>query len=181
MRPCFQGYLTRNDIVEHNNITNETAEVHSMSMEFFTGKWMDLFFGSRGDDYRKMHLEDAIAFIPYGCMIDEFQEIIYTKPELTPSERRKIWQTARKEYKLHLAFEDDEFFSDGRTWQLQKHVYNWPFYYIDYCLAQTCALQFKMIMDEDYRGSLAKIYCLLGICKRLFSDHAAECWTEKSF
>lgn len=160
---AFQGYLTRNDeIVEHNNITNETAEVHSMSMEFFTGKWMDLFFGSRGDDYQKMHLEDAIAFIPYGCMIDEFQEIIYTKPELTPDERREVWKQLEKEYKPHLAFEDDEFFSEGRTWQLQKHVYNWPFYYIDYCLAQTCALQFKMIMDEDYKEAWQKYlaFCL---------------------
>lgn len=154
---AFQGYLTRNyEILEHNNITSETAEVHSMSMEFFTEKWMDLFFGDRAGDYKKMHLEDAIAFIPYGCMIDEFQEIVYTKPELTPAERREVWKTLEKEYKPHLAFEDDEFFGDGRTWQLQKHVYNWPFYYIDYCLAQTCALQFKIRMDEDYDDAWQK-------------------------
>lgn len=160
---AFQGYLTRNDeIVEHNNITSETAEVHSMSMEFFTGKWMDLFFGNRADDYRKMQLEDAIAFIPYGCMIDEFQEIIYTKPELIPSERRAVWKQLEKEYKPHLAFEDDDFFSAGRTWQVQKHVYNWPFYYIDYCLAQTCALQFKIRMDTDYKAAWQKYiaFCL---------------------
>ena len=159
---AFQGYLTRKDeIIEHNNITNETAEVHSMSMEFFTDKWMDLFFGNRGSDYRKMHLADAIAFIPYGCMIDEFQEIIYTNPEMTPSGRREVWQQLEKEYKPHLAF-TDEFFSAGRSWQLQKHVYNWPFYYIDYCLAQTCALQFKTIMDEDYTMAWQKYiaFCL---------------------
>lgn len=160
---AFQGYLTRNyEILEHNNITSETAEVHSMSMEFFTEKWMDLFFGDRAGDYKKMHLEDAIAFIPYGCMIDEFQETVYTKPELTPAERREVWRTLEKEYKPHLAFEDDEFFGDGRTWQLQKHVYNWPFYYIDYCLAQTCALQFKIRMDEDYSDAWQKYitFCL---------------------
>ena len=160
---AFQGYLTRNyEIVEHNNITSETAETHSMSMEFFTEKWMDLFFGDRADDYRKMHLEDAIAFIPYGCMIDEFQEIIYTKLELTPYERREVWKRLEKEYKPHLSFGDDEFFGDGRTWQLQKHVYNWPFYYIDYCIAQTCALQFKIRMDEDYKDAWQKYveFCL---------------------
>lgn len=160
---AFQGYLTRNyEILEHNHITSETAEVHSMSMEFFTDKWMDLFFGDRADDYKKMHLEEAIAFIPYGCMIDEFQEIVYTKPELTPDERREVWKTLEKEYKPHLAFKDDEFFGDGRTWQLQKHVYNWPFYYIDYCLAQTCALQFKIRMDEDYGDAWEKYitFCL---------------------
>lgn len=160
---AFQGYLTRNyEIAEHNNITMETAETHSMSMEFFTDKWMDLFFGNRGDDYRKMHLEDAIAFIPYGCMIDEFQEIMYTKPELTPCERREVWKQLEKEYKPHLAFKENEFFSDGRTWQMQKHVYNWPFYYIDYCLAQTCALQFKIKMDENHKDAWQKYiaFCL---------------------
>jgi len=160
---AFQGYLTRNDeIVEHNNITMETAEVHSMSMEFFTEQWMDLFFGNRGADYKKMHLEDAIAFIPYGCMVDEFQEIIYTKPELTAGERRAVWQRLETEYKPHLAFADDEFFSAGRTWQLQRHVYNSPFYYIDYCLAQTCALQFKTIMDENHQDAWQKYttFCL---------------------
>lgn len=156
---AFQGFVTRNDeITEHNNITSETAEVHSMSMEFFTERWMNLFFGDRADDYRKMHLEDAIAFIPYGCMIDEFQEIVYTKPELTPSQRREVWKQLEKEYKPHLAFEYDPFYGDGRTWQMQKHVYNWPFYYIDYCLAQTCALQFKVIMDENYQDAWQKYF-----------------------
>lgn len=154
---AFQGYITRNDEVpEHNNITSETAETHSMSMEFFTEKWMELFFGNRADNYRKMHLEDAISFIPYGCMIDEFQEIIYTKPQLTPDERRGVWQQLEKEYKPHLDFKYSEFFRDGRTWQMQKHVFNWPFYYIDYCLAQTCALQFKIKMDENYEDAWKK-------------------------
>jgi M3 family oligoendopeptidase len=159
----FQGYLTRNDeILEHNDITMETAETHSMSMEFFADKWMELFFGDRADDYRKMNLKDAIAFIPYGCMVDEFQEIIYTKPKLTPKERREVWSKLEKEYKPHLAYMDDEFYSDGRRWQMQKHVYNYPFYYIDYCLAQTCALQFKIRMDEDYKDAWQKYlsFCL---------------------
>lgn len=156
---AFQGFVTRNDeIVEHNNITSETAEVHSMSMEFFTERWMKLFFGERAEDYRKMHLEDAIAFIPYGCMIDEFQEIVYTKPELTPDQRKEVWKQLEKEYKPHLAFEYDPFYGDGRTWQMQKHVFNWPFYYIDYCLAQTCALQFKVLMDENYEDAWQKYF-----------------------
>ncbi|GKX66498.1 M3 family oligoendopeptidase [Inconstantimicrobium mannanitabidum] len=160
---AFQGFITRNDeIMENNDITSETAEVHSMSMEFFAEKWMELFFGHRADDYRKMHLEDAIAFIPYGSMVDEFQEIIYTKPELTPAERREVWKQLEKEYKPHLDFNDDKFYGDGRTWQLQQHIYNWPFYYIDYCLAQTCALQFKTRMDEDYKVAWDKYlaFCL---------------------
>lgn len=154
---AFQGFITRNDeIREHNNIKMETAETHSMSMEFFTDKWMELFFGNRADDYRKMHLEDAIAFIPYGCMVDEFQEIVYSKPGLTKEERRQVWKDLEKQYKPHLKYENDEFQGEGRRWQLQKHIYMYPFYYIDYCIAQTCALQFKIKMNEDYNDAWNK-------------------------
>ena len=59
-------------ICEFADITMETAEIHSMSMEYFTYNWMELFFGDRKDDYLKMHLEDSAAFVPYGCMVDEF-------------------------------------------------------------------------------------------------------------
>ena len=154
---AFQGFITRNDeIMEHNNIKMETAETHSMSMEFFTEKWMELFFGERAHDYRKMHLEDAIAFIPYGCMVDEFQEIVYSKPELTKEERLKVWQDLEMQYKPHLKYENDMFEREGRRWQLQRHIYVCPFYYIDYCIAQTCALQFKIKMDEDYNDAWNK-------------------------
>lgn len=151
---AFQGFVTRDyEILEHNDITMETAEVHSMSMEFFTSKWMELFFGDRVDDFKKVQFEDAIAFIPYGCMVDEFQEIIYSKPELTAVERREVWKKLEKEYKPHLNYKYDKFFEDGRRWQTQKHVYNYPFYYIDYCLAQICAIQFKVKMDENYEDA----------------------------
>ena len=154
---AFQGFITRNyEIMEHNNIKMETAETHSMSMEFFTEKWMELFFGERAHDYRKMHLEDAIAFIPYGCMVDEFQEIVYSKPELTKEERLKVWQDLEMQYKPHLKYENDMFEREGRRWQLQRHIYVCPFYYIDYCIAQTCALQFKIKMDEDYNDAWNK-------------------------
>lgn len=85
---AFQGYVYGSDpIEEHWDITMETAEIHSMSMEFFTEPWMNLFFKEEADTYRQMHLEDAIAFIPYGCMVDEFQHIVYSNPDLTPDER----------------------------------------------------------------------------------------------
>ena len=57
---AFQGYLSGMDeIREHSDITMETAEIHSMSMEFFAERWMELFFGDRASDYIAMHLEDA--------------------------------------------------------------------------------------------------------------------------
>lgn len=97
---AFQGYLLRDEeIREFADITMETAEIHSMSMEYFAYNWMELFFGDRKDDYLKMHLEDSAAFVPYGCMVDEFQHIVYEKPEMTPAERKAVWAGLEKVYR----------------------------------------------------------------------------------
>ena len=152
---AFQGYLTADDpILEHADITMETAETHSMSMEFFTNPWMDLFFGDRADDFKRSQVEDAVAFIPYGCMVDEFQHIVYDHPEMTPQERKAAWKELEKVYKPHLDFgEEYPFFGSGSYWQRQNHIYAGPFYYIDYCIAQTSAFQYRIWMEKDYKAA----------------------------
>ena len=70
----------------------ETAETHSMSMEFFAWKYMDKFFGEKADAYKYKHLFSALAFIPYGIIVDYFQEIVYENPEMTPEERKAVWR-----------------------------------------------------------------------------------------
>ena len=165
---AFQGYLSGFDkIQEHRDITMETAEIHSMSMEFFTEKYMEMFFGDKADAYRTMHLEDAVAFIPYGCMVDEFQHIVYENPEMTPAQRHAAWKRLEKEYKPHLDYEGSPFFEKGGFWQKQLHIYDYPLYYIDYCLAQSCALQYKAWMDENYEEAW-KSY--LKLCRLSASD-----------
>lgn len=151
---AFQGYISGKDpILEHSDITMETAETHSMSMEFFTEPWMDRFFGDRADEYRMMHLEEAVTFVPYGCMVDEFQHIVFENPDLTPAERKAAWRRLEKEYKPHLDYTGNAFLEAGGFWQRQHHIYSMPFYYIDYCLAQTDALQYKVWMDRDYKAA----------------------------
>ena len=151
---AFQGYVTRDDeIKEHNDLTMETAEIHSMSMEYFTYQWMDKFFGDRADEYRKMHFMDAITFVPYGCMVDEFQHIIYDKPELTPAERKAVWADLEKQYRPWLDYEDNEFFTTGGWWQKQGHIFWDPFYYIDYVIASVVAMEFKVWMDKDFKDA----------------------------
>lgn len=165
---AFQGFVARDfDIQEYRDITMETAEIHSMSMEFFTGKYMEQFFGDRAADYRRMQIEDAIIFIPYGCMVDEFQHLVYENPDMTPAERKATWAKLEKEYRPHMDYEDDAYFANGGFWQKQQHIYAMPFYYIDYCLAQTCALQYKTKMDEDFNKAWESY---LKLCKLSASD-----------
>lgn len=173
---AFQGYLYGSDpIEEHWDITMETAEIHSMSMEYFTEPWMELFFKEDADVYRQMHLEDSAIFIPYGCMVDEFQHIVYSNPDMTPEERHAAWKKLEKEYRPHLDYEGDPFFEKGGFWQKQLHIYDYPFYYIDYVLAQTCAMQYKIWMDEDYEAAWQSY---LKLCKLSASDFYTDMLKE---
>lgn len=152
---AFQGYLAAADpIREHADIGMETAEIHSMSMEFFTEPWYPLFFGKEtAQEYTDMHLEDAVIFVPYGCMVDEFQHIIYDNPNLTPKERKQVWKDLERDYKPHLFYDGLEFFENGFFWQKQHHIYSFPLYYIDYVIAQLCAFEYKIWMDKDRKAA----------------------------
>ncbi len=166
---AFQGFLLRDEeIREYADITMETAEIHSMSMEYFTYRWMDSFFGDRGDDYRRMHFADAAIFVPYGCMVDEFQHRVYAEPDMTPAQRKQVWAELEKVYRPHLDYDNDPFFANGGFWQRQSHIFQCPFYYIDYVLASVCAMQFKVRMDQDFDAAWADYVKLCNLSARDF-------------
>ena len=134
----------------------ETHECHSMSMEFLCHKYMDAFFGKNADKYRYKHIVDAISFIPYGVIVDEFQHIVYENPNLTPAERKAEYLKLEKKYRPYLSFEGIPYLELGTRWQYQMHIYESPFYYIDYCLAQCVALGFLVLSRENFDGALEK-------------------------
>ena len=130
--------------------TIEACECHSMSMEFLTAPWHHLFFGKQTEKYELGHCEDALVFIPYGCMVDEFQHKVYENPEMTPEERNELWLSLEKKYRPWIDFDQLPFYSRGGGWQRQLHIYEVPLYYIDYCMAQTVAFQFWNLSRENY-------------------------------
>ena len=130
--------------------TIEACECHSMSMEFLTAPWHHLFFGKQTDKYELGHCEDALVFIPYGCMVDEFQHKVYENPEMTPEQRNELWLSLEKKYRPWIDFDNLPFYSRGGGWQSQLHIYEVPLYYIDYCMAQTVAFQFWNLSRENY-------------------------------
>ncbi len=133
----------------------ETAETHSMSMEFFAWPYMEKFFGENAGKYRYRHAMDAFSFIPYGTMVDEFQHIVYQQPDMTPAERNATWLNLERQYRPHISMEGMPYLEQGTRWQYQMHIFETPFYYIDYCLAQTAAFQFLLASLEDYEGAFA--------------------------
>ena len=129
--------------------TIEACECHSMSMEFLTAPYHALFFGDAVKKYELSHCEDSVIFIPYGCMVDEFQHKMYENPELSPEQRNAFWLSLEKKYRPYIDFDGLPFYSRGAGWRRQLHIYMYPLYYIDYCMAQTVAFQFWFASLEN--------------------------------
>ena len=147
---AFQAYLSRDyEVPEYNFPTLEACEIHSMSMEFLTWPWMELFFEDEVDKYKFSHLSGAVNFIPYGVTVDEFQHFVYENPEATPQERKAKWREIEKKYLPFRDYEDNDLLNRGGYWFRQGHIFGSPFYYIDYTLAQVCAFQFWIKTRED--------------------------------
>lgn len=155
---AFASWTSR-DIVpaESSSPSLEGCEVHSMSMEFFAEPWAERFFGADADKFRWQHLADAVTFIPYGTLVDHFQHECYEHPEYTPEQRNAAWSRLAAVYMPWLKPEESlGFYSSGRAWQRQRHIYISPFYYIDYCLAQTVSLELWAMIKRDKAAAWEK-------------------------
>ena len=148
---AFAAYMNRHRIpTSYIWPSMEGCEVHSMSMEFFAWPWAEGFFGKDARKFRYSHLAGALTFIPYGTMVDHFQHIVYEKPDMTPKERHGVWKELLGVYMPWMQLGDEiPFYGEGEGWQRQMHIYQSPFYYIDYCLAQTVSLQFWAMLQKD--------------------------------
>jgi len=160
---AFQVYQSREfEVPEYLWPSYEACEIHSMSMEFLTWPWMELFFENDTDKYKFIHLSEALLFIPYGVTVDEFQHWVYENPEATPKERREKWIEIEKKYLPTRDYGEVEELKNGIFWFRQGHIFSSPFYYIDYTLAQVCAFQF-WIKSIENREKAWKDY--LNLCK----------------
>ena len=160
---AFQGYLQRDvELSDLADYTSEVAEIHSMSMEFFTHPWMKRFFKEDTTKYYYSHVVSALNFLPYGASVDELQEWVYENPEATPEERRRKYREIERKYLPHIDYDGLEYLENGGRWQKQLHLYMYPFYYLDYTLAQVCALQYFIMDMEDHENAWASY---MAVCR----------------
>ena len=153
---AFEGYVAERDPAIPADLEcpgMESAEIHSMAMEFLTAPWHHLLFGRDTDKYALLHAEDSFVFLAYGCEVDEFQHIMYQNPDLTPDERNAEWPKLEKKYRPWIDFAGLPFYGRGAGWQRQLHIYECPFYYIDYCLSTMAALQFFLLSLTDHKDA----------------------------
>ena len=156
---AFEGFVAERDPAIPADLEcpgMESAEIHSMAMEFLTAPWHHLLFGRDTDKYALLHAEDSFVFLAYGCEVDEFQHIMYQNPDLTPDERNAEWLKLEKKYRPWIDFDNLPFYGRGAGWQRQLHIYECPFYYIDYCLSTMAALQFFLLSLTDHKDAWAR-------------------------
>ena len=156
MGHAFQNWESRHQPgIDYLWPTMEAAEIDSMGLEFLTHPHMDLMVGPEAADrFRRMHLIGALAFLPYGVCVDHFQHEVYANPDATPAERHAIWSRLERLYMPWTDYGDLDYPAKGGRWQAKHHIYASPFYYIDYTLAQCCAMQFWVKSRRDAVGAL---------------------------
>ncbi len=144
--------------------TMDSCEIHSMSMEFFSYPWIGDFFKEDEKKYKQNHLSGALTFIPYGVAVDEFQHYVYENYDCAIIDRKNKWREIEKKYTPYKDYDGVEYYERGNLWLRQHHIFSSPFYYIDYTLAQVCALKFYLLDNENHEKAWEKYYklCKLG-------------------
>jgi oligoendopeptidase F len=168
------------ELVEFKSPPSELAELASMSMELMSMEHWEVFFENKEELRRakRQQLESVIDALPWIAAIDKFQHWIYTHPEHKVEDRYTEWKTIMKDFgssvinysgcENHLA----------RRWQVQLHLYEVPFYYIEYGFAQLGAIavwrnykkdpkkaveQYKAALALGYTKSIPEVYEAAGI------------------
>jgi oligoendopeptidase F len=162
------------------NCPSEVAELASMSMELISYEGQDEFYRTPEDFNRakQEHLEGIIKILPWIATIDKFQHWLYTNPTHTAEQRKAYWMQLSQEFGTGMVDWTGLEHIQAYTWQKQLHLFEVPFYYIEYGMAQLGALavwrnflankplaiiQYKQALALGYTKPIGEIYQTAGI------------------
>jgi oligoendopeptidase F len=178
---AVHSFLSKDlELAAFKNCPSEVAELASMSMELISYDGQDEFYTNKEDFNRakEEHLEGIIKILPWIATIDKFQHWIYTNPKHTADERKTYWVQLSKEFGTGMVNWDGYEDIQAYSWQKQLHLYEVPFYYIEYGMAQLGALavwknyitdkptalaQYKAALSLGYTKTIGDIYKTAGI------------------
>ncbi len=140
--------------------TYEAAEVHSMSLELLSWPHLELFFGDDAGRYRRNHLEGALTALPWLAALDDFQHRIYADPGADPFD---LWRDVESTWLPGLRWGDIAHGARGGRWQSVPHLFQTPFYTLDYALAQTVSLQLWLLARRDPTAAIDR---WLALCRQ---------------
>jgi M3 family oligoendopeptidase len=157
MGHAFQGWESQPiEAVDLQWPTSDACEVHSMGMEYLSMRHIDEFFSAEhAEKYRRQRWKRAIDLLCYVCVVDEFQHWVYENPDASPEARDEQWSRIWDTYITEIDYTGVESFKPAR-WYAQGHIFQVPFYYIDYALAETGAMQLALVDSRNHDEALEK-------------------------
>lgn len=140
----------------------DLAEVYSTGMEFLSLPHLGLFMEPQhAKKFAIGRWRQSVSMICYICVVDEFQHWVYKNPRATARQRDQAWTKISRRYLPEADYGGYQKYLSNR-WYFQQHIFSSPLYYIDYALAETCAIQLAKIDEQDHQKAMA-IY--LKLCK----------------
>ena len=153
---AFHSMLTRSEpLLRYRHAPIEFAEVASMSMEFMAHPYLGEFYDeAKAARAKRVHLEDVLRLLPWIATIDAFQHWLYTHPTHSREDRAAQWLELDERFGPAVSWVGLEEYRPV-AWQRQIHLFEVPFYYIEYGIAMLGALQLWLQSKEDERGAIA--------------------------
>jgi M3 family oligoendopeptidase len=155
--------------------TSDACEIHSMGMEFLSMRYIEEYFSpENAEKYRRKRWRDAVEMMCYIVIVDEFQHWVYENPNASLDERDAAWSRIWDIYKPGIDFTGCQEYKYAR-WYAQGHIFAMPFYYIDYAIAETGAMQLALLDDADHTDAVEKYLelCRIGGTKSVLNIFAA--------
>jgi oligoendopeptidase F len=153
---AIHNFLTRElPLNDFKSTPSEVAELASMSMELLSMDHWDVFFSDEAElkRARREHLEDIIETLPWVATIDKFQHWIYENPNHSLEQRKAEWNIIFDQFADSITDWSGLQESKDYLWQKQLHLYEVPFYYIEYGMAQLGAIAvWRNFRDDPKKG-----------------------------
>lgn len=163
---AVHSFLTNNlELVQFQSTPSEVAELASMSMELLTHDRWGTYFNNKDDLLRaqNQHLENIIMLFPWIAAVDKFQHWIYTNPNHSIAERTKAWVGIHKEFSSETVNWSGFEKIFAHQWQSQIHIFDSPFYYIEYGMAQLGAIAIWKNYHKNPRKTIREYLCALSL------------------
>ncbi len=163
---AIHSFITRSmPMVAYRSAPMEVSEVASMAMELISMDYWHHFFPNIIDLKRAKvyQLERVISVLPWIAQVDEFQHFLYENPKHSHIERKEYWDKLNKEYSSGLIDQNENKKYSPYTWQKQLHIFEVPFYYIEYGIAQLGAIGLWMQFKKDKNKGISNYKKMLSL------------------
>ncbi|MCW2973360.1 MAG: oligoendopeptidase [Thermoleophilia bacterium] len=159
---ALQGWRSRDiEPIDLQHPTMEACEIHSMTLELLVLPYCTPFFGDGLAEFSREHVKSTLTVVPYMAAIDEFQHRVFEE-ELDAEGRAAAWRDAAQRFQPALDWGANEFYG-GNRWLFQLHVFQSPFYYLDYALARIVSWELWLNSLEDEAAALESYLTLCSL------------------